>query len=133
MKIKYILLFLLIPFGTYGLDSCKKHGITHGLSLGRFGDQILSYAQTRYVSYITSVPFLYRSFLYSDQLTLDYDAKSYEQCKSQFRHDFHIKTEATFIEFLQQIQNPNTPPTLYILDYIPSDISEWNSDPNNAL
>lgn len=44
--------------------------LEYGKSWGRFGDNLLSYMHTKYVSYLTGIPVLYSPFIYSDQLKL---------------------------------------------------------------
>ena len=132
---KKIVVCSIILFGLSNVEAYQKHAITHGIDGGRFGDQILSYAQTRYVSFITSVPFLYRSFPHGNSHLLDfsYDARSYDECRSQFNRTLYIKTGGEFLDFFRQIEDPNTPPTLYILNYFTSDISEWEYDVNRMV
>jgi hypothetical protein len=111
----------------------QRHAISYDLGGGRFGDKLLGYSQARYLSYITHVPFLYRAFPYSEQLTVEFQALAYDQYASKYAHTFHINSSKTLTECLTKIRNPQTPPTLFILDYFPSDISEWEKDHSRQL
>ncbi len=121
--------FCLLVSLTAGNNLHGKHAISYGFSEEKtFGDTILGYAQARYLSYMTSLPFLYHPFDFSEQLHIGYDALPYATHASQYSRQFHIKTGETLTEFLSQIRNPDTPSTLFIVDYFPLDFSFWVFD-----
>jgi hypothetical protein len=99
----------------------------------RFGDRILGYSQARYLSYFTGLPFLYRPFIYSECLTIDYQAQSYEMHAKDYENVFYINSNQTLQEFFCKIQDPNTLPTLFILDYFPAELGEWDLDPTRSV
>lgn len=47
-----------------------KSAITYQFSGGRFGDNLLSYCHAKWLSYSLNIPFYYRPFEYSNQLTM---------------------------------------------------------------
>jgi hypothetical protein len=134
MKKRALCLFLLAIFF---VEVCADaHSKKHAISFSggdRFGDRLLAYAQARYLSYITSIPFLYHSFPYSHLLTIENDAISYDDQASNYSDIFHICSAHSFSQFLCRIREPSTPPTLFIVDYFPSDISEWDTDKSRSL
>ncbi|HSX26204.1 MAG TPA: hypothetical protein VLE89_04265 [Chlamydiales bacterium] len=99
----------------------------------RLGDRLLAYSQARYLTYITQVPFLHRPFRYSDQMKIDYQAESYEEKFRSFHFQYTIRSGDELLEFFRRIQNPNTPPTLFILDYHPTEITEWDKDSSRSV
>lgn len=123
-KIVTLLVFLLV--GAADLSPASSHGISYEYCAGRFGDKILGYAQARYLSYITGLPFLSRPFPNSQYLTIEYQALPFEEQVKHYQRIYHIKSAETFTEFFRQIRDPQTPPTLFMVDYFPSDISEWD-------
>lgn len=128
-KILLICVFLFI-------GSLSALPTKHSLSYeggDRFGDRVLVYAQARYLSYITSTTFLYRPFIYSEHVTIDFEAFPYDKYAYRYHRILHIFSIETLAEFFRIIQDPNSPPTLFIVDYFPSDISEWDFDPTRSL
>ncbi len=107
------------------LFDLSAHAITYEGG-ERFGDKMIIYGQARYLSYITSVPLLWKPFLYSDLLTVDYEAKPFAEHQWRYPKKFYIRTGADLKEFFRQIRDSQTPPTLYIYDYKPLDLSEWD-------
>ena len=99
----------------------------------RFGDRVLGYFQARYLSFATGIDFLYRPFPYSQYVTIDYQAKPYDQCARQYRHVFHIRSAETLFEFFCKVRNPETPPTLFIVDYFPTELGEWDIDQSRSV
>ena len=99
----------------------------------RFGDRVLGYFQARYLSYSTGIPFLYRPFPYSDYVTIHYQAKPYHPYANQYRNIFHICSAATLAEFFCKIRDPKTAPTLFIVDYFPIDLDEWDIDTSRSV
>ncbi len=111
----------------------ERHAISYEYCGGRFGDKILGYSHARYLSYITRIPFLSRSssnrdYLISDQLMIDYESFPFQEKSRQYIQVFPIKSSETLAEFFRMLQDPGTPPTLFMVDYFPSDISEWDLD-----
>lgn len=123
--IKNIVLALMMLLGSH-ISYGVQHAITYNLGGSRFGDKVLGYLQARYVSYVTKLPFLYRPFIYSDQLDLSYDALPYDQYAHSYSRHVHVESRDNFTEFMAQIRDESTPDTLYIVDYFPADISEWD-------
>lgn len=111
----------------------SKHAITHAIPGARFGDQILGYAQARYLSYLTSIPFLYKPFLYSDLLTIDFQAQPYHRQVHQYQSLVHIHSANSLADFFCRIRDPNAPPTLFIVEYFPTNIYEWDVDKTRAI
>lgn len=124
----FILFCLLLNTTAHAFEFRQRHAISYQGG-DRFGDRMLVYAQARYLSYLTSVPFLVRPFIYSDQLTIDEEALPFDQFQNRYVKQVVIQSFASFNEFLKEIDSPITPPTLFILDYLPTDISEWDPNP----
>jgi len=122
-----ILLFCFLHANTYQ-DLAKQHAISYDLGGGRFGDKLLGYSQARYLSFLTKIPFLYRHFPYSDQLNIEFNALPYDQHSQLYATVFHVNSAETLEEFFKSIRDPRTSPTLFIIDYFPSDITEWEKD-----
>lgn len=99
MKTKIIL--LMICFSSLTLSNYQNQeaptstetnlqsGITWRANGGRFGDNLLSYARTKWLSYKHNLSFFYRSFPYSDQLMM-YEKESL----------YTIKTRPLFATFI---------------------------------
>jgi hypothetical protein len=133
---KLALLFVCVAsflIASSDTELAKRHALTYDEGGGRFGDRILVYAQARYLSFLTEIPFLYRPFIYSDQLIIEHNAEPYDKYAQRFKNKFHINSAGTFSEFLCLIRNPNIPPTLFVVDYFPSDIFEWNMDSTRSI
>ncbi len=64
---KHILVSIL--FLVHGVAHARAY-VTYGFSGGRFGDNLISYAHAKWISYKYGIPLLYKSFPYSDQLVL---------------------------------------------------------------
>lgn len=120
------LLFILIGSAATDPPKASPHAITYEYCAGRFGDKLLGYAQARYLSYATSLPFLSRPFPNSEYLTIEYQSLPFAQQASQYQSVFHIRSAETLTEFFRKIGDPATPPTLFMVDYFPSDTSEWD-------
>src|SRR5579883_2519540 len=119
-------------------SSMTRHAISFRYTgcpdhLSRFGDRALGYAQARYLSYLTSIPFLYRNFPYSDKISIDFQALPYDQEAHRYRSHFYINSANTLVEFFQKASDPSTPPTLFIVDYFPTEISEWEFDHSRSV
>ncbi len=136
---KRLFLFLLIGlFSALALSAgeelAKRHAISYDLGGDRFGDKIVGYCHARFLSYSTSVPFLYRHFPNSEKLTIEYEAYPYEADASKFKNNVvHINSEKTLTHFFRVIRDPHAAPTLFIVDYFPTEISEWDRNKSNAL
>lgn len=96
----------------------------------RFGDRLLVYAQARYLAYVTGLPFLHRPFPYSQYITIDYQSLPLDP---NDRNIFYIRSAESFREFFQKIRDPAMAPTLFIVDYFPTEISEWDKDSSRSL
>jgi hypothetical protein len=133
MKFKSLLLGLLafIFFQTPCLDA-QNHAISYQGG-SRFGDRVLGYCQARYLSYVTGIPFLYRSFPYSQHLTIEYQAENYDTWARRYPTTFTICSANTLTEFFAKIRDPKTPPTLFIVDYFPGDLDEWKIDKTRSI
>lgn len=134
MKKNLLALILLIT--AISIDAIeKKHALTYAFDSGgdRFGDRMLGYLQARYVSYLTNTQFLHKPFIFSNQLSIDYDAQPFETYKNRYHRAFNIDNKNAFTSFLTQIQDPSTPPTLYTLQYLPADIFEWETNNHTLL
>ena len=103
-----------------------RHAISYEYCPGRFGDKILGYSHARYLSYTTGLPFLSRPFPNSEHLGIEYKSASFAEKAKQYSQVFHIRSADTLTEFFRRVQDPNTPPTLFMVDYFPADISEWD-------
>lgn len=70
---KKILLFCFI-------NTCNSillpAGITYEFSGGRFGDNIIAYSKAKFISFKFNLPFIYKSFPHSDQLTMHIKEKN---------------------------------------------------------
>ena len=102
-----------------------RHAITYEYTAGRFGDKLLGYAQARYLSHLTGLSFLYRPFENSQYLTIEYEAFSLEQHYKAYSQILHIRSPETITEFFKMLRDPQTPPTIFVIDYFASDMSEW--------
>lgn len=122
----YLVWIFLIFCSKLTAFSNSKHAITHQ-DCGRLGDQLVNYSAARYLGYLTSVPFLYIPFRNSDKLSIDFQAFSYEQMAPLYESIFHINSAETWMEFFITIADESAPPTLFIVDYFPTDISEWGT------
>ncbi len=120
--------FFRTLFGSRSTDltTQARHAISYEYCPGRFGDKILGYSHARYLSYATKLPFLSRPFPNSEFLTIEYQSIPFAENAKQYCQIFHIKSADTLAEFFRKIQDPNTPPTLFVVDYFPADTSEWD-------
>lgn len=126
-KVLYIAVFMMSLFRIFAADLvAEKHAIACDDEGGRFGDKVLYYAQAKYLSHISSVAFLHRPFEYSDYLNIEKDEYSFEQRVKSYKNVVHINSYETLTRFFHLIRDPTTPPTLFILKYSPTDISEWD-------
>lgn len=132
MKRLFFLLCLLVGFAGNANESRQRHAISYQGG-ARFGDRMLVYAQARYLSYVTSVPFLYRPFIYSDQVTIDCEAALFDQYRGNYSRTLIVNSLSTLVDLFRLIEDPQTAPTLFIVDYFPSDITEWDRDASNQL
>src|SRR5579883_991030 len=123
--------FLLLVFLVFCSHICAnhfadRHAISNGPPSGRLGDNVLTYIQARFLSYIASVPFLYNAFPYSNKLDLSFQAVPLEQVSGHFQNVVEIYSAQSLSDFFTQIMDERTPPTLYVVRYFPFDISEWD-------
>jgi hypothetical protein len=108
----YIFSFLLCTYATTWIKGCSA--ITWEPNGGRFGDNLLSYSRTKWLSYKFNIPLLYLPFKYSDQLMLHEQEMMYTfELAQQFSQTVRIPEKAKF----QLFTNNNT---LYI--------SHWHAD-----
>src|SRR5690348_8719112 len=98
-----LFLFLALILKVDARDILHRHAISYEGG-DRFGDRLLIYAQARYLSYMTAVPFLYRPFIYSDRLSIEWEARPFDQYASQYTHVFHITSNQTLTEFFAKIR-----------------------------
>src|SRR5690348_6467543 len=126
--IKKSLLYIFLIFSP--LQFFAKHAISYDFGNARFGDKILGYTEAHYLSYCTSLPFLYHPFNYSQYLNIEHESLPYDQNHTKYAKKFYINSASTLAEFFSIIRNPNSPPTLFLVSYVPTDISEWNIDKN---
>lgn len=125
-RILVFVIFLVCSLGTAFPEGVGKHAITNGSAdPGRFGDHVMGYAQARYLSYMTALPFFYRPFPYSDKINIEFQALPYDQASRQYSSTFYVHSGDTLIEFFRRLVDPQTPPTLFIIAYFPTDISEF--------
>lgn len=118
-----------------------KHAITYNVGAGRFGDKLLGFAHALYISHTTSLPLLFRDFNFhgqfdfpiNQQLTFDNKFLHYDAVRSHYQNEYHVNSPQSLTEFLGQIRDTNTPSTIYIIDYLPSFISEWDQNNTFAL
>lgn len=61
---------ILLLFITAYPSIVQTSAVTYGFSYGRFADQLASYCHARWISYSQDIEFLYRPFIYSDQLQM---------------------------------------------------------------
>lgn len=129
--LKYTVLLLSINLNSNIYNTPNKHAISYDFSTGRFGDNIQAYVHARYLSYHTQTPFLVRDFPFSNQLNLSYDSHKYNGQKNNYKHEYRIHSPQTLSRFFTLIRDQSTPPTLFILNYFPSDISLWSDRPTS--
>ena len=121
-----------IDFFDFSFLLSPQHAITYDGG-ARFGDRAMGYAQARYLSFMTDVPFIYRPFLYSEYLTIDFQAAAYDAEASRFICTFRINSAQSLSDFFCKIRDPNTPPTLFVVEYFPTDITEWDFDKTREI
>lgn len=100
--------------------------LEYGKSWGRFGDNLLSYMHTKYVSYITGTQVLYTPFIYSDQLKLsdmEIVSKKIKGTKTQITEDY-LKNN---FEMVVNVKNNYGAANLILeIPYFPEDRYEYN-------
>ena len=128
----YILSILFVQTLPAAEQVQSPHAISHENG-GRFGDRVLGYTNARYLSYSTGIPFLYTTFSYSEHLTIDYDALAADQHSYKYTNKFYINSAESLAEFFCKIRDPKEPPTIFVVDYFPSDLSEWDTDYNRSV
>jgi len=90
-----ILLLLSLHCPTQQCKNVQEKGnssaITWIPNRGRFGDQLISYAKTKWLSYKFNVPIFYAPFEYSDQLMLYEQERMYTpECYDLFSNVVHL-------------------------------------------
>src|SRR3989344_5126733 len=125
---KRFLVFVLLAI----LRLEAKHAISYEGG-DRFGDRLLVYAQARYLAYLTEIPFLYRPFPYSECITAEHQSHPFDRYKVLCRTVEHLQSAESFREFFRKIRDPTAPSTLFVVEYFPSDISEWDLDLSRSL
>jgi hypothetical protein len=103
---KKIVLLLLLCVSSL---ECSEKAVTYTFSGGRFGDNLLSYAHAKWVSYRFEIPLLYKPFPYSDQLMMH-----------GIEHPYH--SDASFSKTVhlgrgQEVNKQDPESILYILSY----------------
>ena len=89
---------------------------------GRFGDNLLSYSRTKWLSYKFNIPLLYLPFKYSDCLMLHEQETMYtDECTQLFSTIAHLPTGSK----LQLSPHSNT---LYINHWQTETIIDWNDN-----
>ncbi|MBS0620567.1 MAG: hypothetical protein JSS61_03805 [Verrucomicrobia bacterium] len=124
-----ILLMVFYSTSWASAELARRHAICYEHCNGRFGDKILLYAQARYLSYSTGVTFLHAPFENSQHLVIDYDALPYHDLRSHYQSVLKVNSEITLREFYHRILDPNSPSTLFMLEYFAEDLSEWDNLP----
>ena len=113
MEKKYFLLILSSILFTYAIIGTNS-AITWEPNGGRFGDNLLSYSRTKWLSYKFNIPALYLPFKYSDQLMIhEHEVMYTQELAQQFAHIVRIPYKTKF-----QLFSDNN--TLYI--------SHWDAD-----
>lgn len=90
----YLLTFALLVQS----NSILASAITYGFSKGRFADQVASYCHARWISYIHSIEFLYRPFIYSDQLEMHYAHAWYHPQKGCYTYTKTFPKKGGFLD-----------------------------------
>lgn len=86
---------------------------------GRFGDNLLSYARTKWISYKYNIPLLYLPFPYSEKLLLHESENVYcVETAQQFKKTMRLPSKINNLTF----KNNNT---LYISNWITEVIIDW--------
>lgn len=130
-----IILFLLSICLMHPVPAEDKIESRHGISYengDRFGDRVLGYAQARYLSYVTGLQFFHRPFNYSEHLTIDYEALPYDKHSNKYSIS-SINSAESLADFFCKIRDPQTPPTMFVVDYFPSELGEWEIDPERSV
>jgi hypothetical protein len=91
-----------------------QSAITWKANGGRFGDNLLSYARSKWISYKFNIPILYVPFKYSEQLMLHEQENIYTESSDQ------LFSAITYIPSVSKYQLLPYSNTLYI--------SHWNAD-----
>jgi hypothetical protein len=65
-------IFFLLVFFSVIQQSFGESFVTYEPTWGRFGDHLVSYMHAKWLSYKNGLTFLYRPFIYSDGLQMDY-------------------------------------------------------------
>lgn len=117
-------LFILICIGGFlwGLEDSldarvkktSKVAVTYGRGGGRFGDNLISYLHAKWISYHYKIPLLYKTFKYSDQLTLH--EKEKKLTSQLFKSFSHVITPSLkrLVDYTER-----NPSTLYVIPYFP--------------
>lgn len=85
-NVLYIVLFYSLSVYS---EPVRPAAVTYEFSLGRFGDNVMSYLHAKWISFQYKIPILYRPFKYSDQLVLHYkemDLITFSRKKAGLQH-----------------------------------------------
>ncbi len=86
MRNKYVIFVLLIFISSISNILCS--GITYQFEgAGRFGDCVVIYCKSKYLSLIHNLPFYYKPFKYSDKLNMHLMEKNYNSLNTKFQHE----------------------------------------------
>jgi hypothetical protein len=104
---------------SFSLSINKSSAITWIPSGGRFGDNLLSYARVKWLSYKYDIPILYLPFPYSDQLMLHEQENIYSLESAQlFSHIIHLPLSSDY-----HLEKDNN--TLYISHWKTDIVIDW--------
>ncbi len=118
MKKFLFLLFLCIC----SLESAEM-AVTYTFSSGRLGDNLLSYAHAKWISYRFDIPLLYQPFPYSDRLVLhDIEPLYCQESVARFK-------KSVTLGYGEQVDKRDPLPVLYTLPYFGEGAYERSLNP----
>jgi hypothetical protein len=94
---------------------CAASAVTHELSPGRFGDNLISYIHAKWIAYKYNIPLLYKPFVYSDHLRLHEVELPYAVHYKKFKNTVYLGKKSTVTSQAMA--------TLYVVPYFPE--SKW--------
>lgn len=88
--------------------------VTYDFSGGRFGDNVLAYLHTKWLSYHYQIPLLYKPFRYSAELNMDDMEIRYDDARHKYSQELKLSAH---------IPNPFDADCIFVCPYFPE--IEW--------
>lgn len=109
-------LFLLSIIAYTGV--IHSSAVTYGFSKGRFADQVASYCHARWISYSQNIEFLYRPFIYSEQLYMHYAHAWYSHKKKSYAKTKKFPEKGGVLDIVSLTKNRHEN-VLYLCHFFP--------------